>query len=319
MRRAPLITLSLVAVVLVGWLGWRAANAWYVQPRRSLSEDVADMGRRLASRETALRDAPRVEREIRAWADRTLGADLEAVDHRLRARLNRIVEAAGVASASVGTGPGRAVGTPARRQVPARLRDETDLVEVEAWITAEGTGPQIVELIDRVDAEPWAKRLDQVKLTPKRDGVTFGMTLRLTTMYLPGLEPASTAAAAYDPARLARLADLIELSRFRVPPPEVAVADAASETPGEPEPDAAPDVPWNEWMLTGIAERSGGSEAWLRNTRSGETLTLVVGEGWNQVVLRDADGESAEFERAGRRFRLTVGEHFGAHLPADGG
>ena len=94
--------LGVIAAVVVGWLLWRAYDGWYRAPRAELvalwAERQADLDKRLK----ALDDAPRIESEIRAWADRSLGGDLETVDHELRSRLNRLAEIVGVEEASVG-------------------------------------------------------------------------------------------------------------------------------------------------------------------------------------------------------------------------
>ena len=58
--------------------------------------------------------------------------------------------------------------------------------ELNGWITAQGTFPQIVELIDAVAAEPWAKRIDQIKIDPKDNGERFGISIRLSTLFIPG-------------------------------------------------------------------------------------------------------------------------------------
>ena len=297
---------GVIAAVVVGWLLWRAYDGWYRAPRAELvalrAERQADLDKRLK----ALDDAPRVEGEIRAWADRSLGGDLETVDHVLRSRLNRLAEIVGVEEASVGTGDASALTTPARSRVPRSLRDRVDLVALDGWISATGTWPQVVELIDRVDAEPWTKRIEQVRLT-QRPADRFGVTLRLSTMFLPGREPSAVPEIAYDRSRLDRLADLLAPVRFDLPAP-----------PSDPEPEpeatagaAEPAFPWHEWTLSGVAESPAGPEAWLRNTRTGKTRVLIVGDGWRKLVLREVGVDWAEFERDEARLRVPVGGDFG--------
>ncbi|MHC4769169.1 MAG: hypothetical protein ACYTEI_10715, partial [Planctomycetota bacterium] len=150
---------------------------------------TADVGR---LREAAS-DHVDVNGRIRGLVDRTLGGDLETVDHRLRSRLNRIGEDLGLEALSVGTGRVRRLETPAKSQFKRRgqqaLRGELDFVEVEAWISGEGSLERVLRLIHRIDAEPWPKRVHQVRVQPKLSAQRFAVQLRFVTLFLPDRDP----------------------------------------------------------------------------------------------------------------------------------
>ncbi len=87
MRRLVRLMLALAAIAAVLWLGWTPIQAVYFK-RRAVLEDrrvslAADVERYL----DGVKDHDRVEGAIQAFVARTLGGDLETVDHRLRSRL----------------------------------------------------------------------------------------------------------------------------------------------------------------------------------------------------------------------------------------
>ncbi|MBT8484577.1 MAG: hypothetical protein KJO43_03295 [Phycisphaerae bacterium] len=305
-----------VGGVLIGGLLLSLLVNRMLAPRDAVRADVAALGERVAGYRTALEDERRVRDAMDALTDRTLGGDVEVVDHHLRTRLNRLAERAGLAGAAVGTGGPAARRSPARTAFPRggiwrELRDAIDFVEIEGWLTAEGTLAQAVELVDAVAAEPWIKRVQQVKLDPKDNGDRVTLTLRLTTVFVPGRGPAEIpSVAAYDRGRLDRFARLLDRNPFAVPaPPPAPVETVAQEVPTPPPPPAAPSFPWEDWQLTGVAEGPSGREAWLRNRATGAARRLAVGEQIDRAVLASASGEWAEFALGEQRFRVQVGRN----------
>ena len=79
---------------------------------------------------------------------------------------------------------------------------------------------EVVRLIDRVQAEPWLKYVDQVKLDPKENGQRVDVTLRLKTLFLPGRAPSKAILGPSDTEVVAaaaipeRYAALIEANPF---------------------------------------------------------------------------------------------------------
>jgi hypothetical protein len=60
-------------------------------------------------------------------------------------------------------------------------------------------------------------------------------------------------------------------------------------------------------VLTGVAAGPQGAEAWLRETATGASRRLSIGERLEAMELLAASGEVAEFSLDGRRYRVTVG------------
>jgi hypothetical protein len=313
MSRPIKIILALAAVTALASLGWAPVKAAYFNQRRmqrdrivSLTNDI-DLFKKAASEHVGVRDG------IQGYVDRTLGGDLETVDHQLRSRLNRIGEQLGLEALTVGTGRVRRLGTPAKsRQFrgPGQkaLRDELDFVEVEGWIAGQGSLEDALRLIHRIDAEPWLKRVQQVRLQPKANAERFGVQLRLVTLYLPDRAPQQPPPAG-DPPDFGRYASMASRNPFQVPP-------AASEpSPGPAATPVGADAGLNRWVLTGVATSGGSVEAWLLRPDSGETRRLVPGDTFEGLVLVAGDGNVAEFQLGNKRFRVAVGSRLAERLP----
>jgi hypothetical protein len=314
MNLNPRIVVPVLGALLGVFLLYSAANRIYFAPRAALLTDLEDATGTVNRIRASLDSRPQIQEQLHRYVSRTLGGDLETVDHRLRTRLNRIAEEVQLQAISVTTSSPRALGSPARGEFTGTamrgLREELDFVEVPGVITGEGTLAQAIELIDRIDAEPWLKQVYDVTLDPRENGARFTVRMRLRTLFLPGHAPESEPRAPYEQERLTRLASLVQSNPFHLPPPpsperERRVADRRSP----------PSFPYEQWVLTGIAEGSGGPEVWLRNRNSGETVRITVGEALAQIVLIAAQGEFAEFERGEERFLVTVGSDLNDRTP----
>jgi hypothetical protein len=315
MSRPVRIILAVVVVAALAWLGWAPVRAGYLDKIKdrqakivSLTEDV-DRLREAAANRSGL------SARIRDYVDRTLGGDQETVDHRLRSRLNRIGEEIGLEALSVGTGRVRQLESPAKSQFQRRgqraLREEVDFVEVEGWVSGEGPLERVLRLIHRIDAEPWLKRVHQVRIQPKRSAERFAVQLRLVTLYLPGRSPSQPPPPGA-PGDFGRYAALAARNPFLVPPPSPQPAAAPEAVT------AAPGAALGRWMLTGVAANQGSVEAWLLNPDSGESRRLALGEALAEAVLVAADGDVAEFQLGDVRFRVAVGSRLTERLPNTG-
>ena len=150
MNRAPTIIAGVLALGLVMVLGYKALSTRYLQPRAALIAQISDARNRLESQREARQDAPRVAAQIKHIVDRTLGGDVETVDHRLRTRLNRLAERVGIDGTSN-------TGASARRLSPGRgdyrgaanrgLRDEIDFIELSGFVAGQGTFEQALALV----------------------------------------------------------------------------------------------------------------------------------------------------------------------------
>jgi hypothetical protein len=315
-RPVPIIGI-VAALCIVGWLGAATANRMYFAPASELRQEVADLETQTREVEGRLANRNKLDDAIQAFVDRTLGGDQETVDHQLRTRLNRIAEELELKGASVGTGSISTRRSPARSAFSRRgswreLRDTTDFIELDGWISAEGSLQQVVQLVDRIDAEPWLKHIDQVKLDGKDNGRRFAVTVRLTTLFLPGREPGAAPATVYDPSRAEQFAALLTSNPFRVPQRRRPNAQA---TPQPPTPAPPAGFPWADWTLTGVAQSTAGPEIWLRNPKSGDTRRLAIGESIDAAELVAIGSTWAEFRLEGRRFRVLVGKNLNDRTP----
>jgi hypothetical protein len=314
--------------ILAGFVVVLLATFWVCRllgAGRLLGSDEAAAAREVGQRGVlsqvrALRDRrPAVQAELESYADRTLGASIEQVDGTLRARLNRLGESEGLRGLVVGTGASSARESPAKsvygRSAEQRpLRDEVDFVTLAAWINGEGTAEQVFRLLQRIEAEPWLKRIGTVRLEVVRSDrraseARIKLSLGLTTIFLPGREPRGSIVSGWKSEDFAALAPLTEESIFAMPaPPKQPAIQAAEAAPPEPVAPPVPAFAYGEWLLSGVASGPGGPEVWLVNRGSSERRVLNPGEALHEMVLSEAAGERAIFTIDGRRVEVAVGE-----------
>lgn len=311
MNRLVRMILAALGVIAGLWLVYRTADRMYLTPRRALLEQIASATVQINRYNQARQDRPRLMGDFKAMAEQTLGSDLETVDHRLRSRLNRLAEHAGIANASVGTQ------SAVRRQSPARvmfkgnaqrgLREEIDFIELPGSIICQGTYEQILRLIASIENEPWIKRIDQVKFDPRDNGGRFDITLRLTTLFLPSRGPSTELATAIPAPDLNAYAAFVQTNPFRIPPLEFVATRPPPQTPTG--------FPYEQWALTGVAESPAGPEAWLLNNQTSESRRLAVGESLQDAVFTAVNGDSAEFTLGEQRFIVNVGQNLNDRNP----
>lgn len=282
---------------------------------------------------------PALDARLQAITDRTLGGSIESVDSEVRRRLNRACEELGLSEFSVTTGVSNSRPTPAKsefkRPDERKLRDEPDFVELQTTVTASGTASQVLQLVFRMEIEPWLKRIELIRLNPDVAGDKVRVTLRANTIFLPGQSPKSP--LVLDQAKVStasRYAALFGANLFKVPAPPPAtpavVASAANaQTPATPPPSnpgtdsgSAPAGPtgfaYGEWQVTGIVEGPTGTEVWLRHVPSGTPLTLAPGGAVGDLILRSVRYDFAVFEGAGGSFRVQVGNNLSQRVDAGG-
>jgi hypothetical protein len=317
----PQALILMLLVIVGGYLLYTTANRTYFTPRAKLVSDIESVRAAVTDYRAALDRRAWLDAQLRSYVDRSLGADVETVDHRLRTRLNRIAEEVGLNSVTVSTSSPTAFPSPARATIRSaafrELRDEVDFVEVPGAISAEGTLAQHVELLDRLNAEPWLKRVPTARLDPRDGGQRFNITVRLTTIFLPGREAGQgtliASSGSYDRSRLARFASLTAGNPFRLPPPPEPRPEPEQRV--EQRPSGPPPFPYGQWILTGIAEGTYGEEAWLTNRRSGESRRIAVGEELAQIRFIAARGEHGEFAQGDERFLVAVGSNLNDRTP----
>lgn len=330
--RLPLATvLGFVAAAALGWAvhsgrltglsGFdRAAAAADIRRSTDFLRTVRD--------ERARR--PSLDARLQAAVGRTLGERTDAVDTALRARLNRIAEETGVRDLMIATGAAVERKSPARQEMmrlalPRPMRDEPDFVELRATLSGEGAADQVLRLVHRIAVDPMMKRIEALRLDPVKDGSRIRATIRLSTAFVPGREPAALPGppGADAIAGFSRYAPLAARNPFRVPPPPApsapvslaGAAPAASAAQGPAAPPTLPAAeagpggfPYGQWLLTGIVEGPAGVEAYFRNAASGEGLMLRPNETIAEFALVGIEADGARMSAGGATYRLRVGD-----------
>lgn len=265
---------------------------------------------------------------LRSFVDRTLGGTAETCDAQLRSRLNRLGEEVGLRGLRVTTGSTTLRPSPAKAEFSRdrALRDETDFAELDAELGGEGSLEQVLRLVHRIEVEPWIKRIDSIRLDGLREGERLKLTLRLTTLFLPGLDrKVELKVADSDLEGFARYRGFVDANPFRVPsppPPVVPAANPPVVPAGETAdggPAAAPEpptgFPFDQWLLTGLVSGPTGQEAWLRHVSDPQSAILVPGQSIGGLTFLGFTADVAEFSAGETRFRVQVGTSLGNRLP----
>ena len=233
---------------------------------------------------------PELDGKLQGIANQMLGSSLETVDSEVRRRLNRACEELGFNDFSVTTGTSVGRPTPAKKEFKSpdsrKMRDEIDFMEVQATVIARASVDKVYRLIFRVDAEPWIKRIESVRLNPSTDGQQVGVTLRLTTPFMPGY--VGKTPPKFDPATIQladRYAALFSSNPFRIQPPPMDVPAA----------------------IAGVIEGPSGPEAWLRHLPSGSNVVLHPTMTAGELVFRGVEYDFAVFESPSGACRIQVG------------
>ena len=321
MNRPTKIIAIMLAVLAGLWLLYGLANSVYLQKRAALVGQINSASAKISDYRKARNDESRIAAEIQSYADRTLGGKPETVDHQLRSRLNRLAE-------QFLQVQGRAVGTatatkdkdsPAkmvfgRSGVQKQLRDEIDFKELEGFISGSGTLEQVLHLVDSIEAEPWIKRIDEIKLDMRENGDKFDVSIHLTTLFLPDHEPNPAHVPLAKTGGFDQYLALVQTNPFRKPPPPPMASQAMTDPPVAAGP---PPFPYEQWGLTGIAQSPSGIEIWLLNHQTHESRRLGVGESLQDAVLVTTNGEAAEFRIGQQRFLVAVGKNLSDRTPVN--
>ena len=335
-RRRWVVPAAAAAAVLGGLLGFLVGERRFSDDRRVALADIDTYTSVLTTARRNREARPKLDARIQTCVDRTLGPNLETVDSEVRRRLNRIGEQLGLSDFSVTTGAATSQPTPAkkefRRPEERSLRDEPDFVLVQASVSASGPPSRIFQLVFRIHAEPWQKRIESIRLDPNATGDSVRASIRLQTMFLPGRTP--KAELTPDPALLAtsqRFTELFSSNPFRVPPPASPAAQGggivasdvnagASDAGSVPLDVAVPEspFPYGEWQVTGVIDGPGGTEAWLRHLPSGSQVTLQPGSPIGDLIFRRVEYDYAVFDGFGGVCRVQVGMNLTQRLAGAG-
>lgn len=338
LRRRWVVPAAAAGAILGGLLGFLVGERRFSEDRTATLQDIETYTSVLTTARRNREARPKLDARIQTRIDRTLGPNLETVDSEVRRRLNRIGEQLGLSDFSVTTGAATSQPTPAkkefRRPDERPLRDEPDFVLVQATVSASGPPSRIFQLVFRIHAEPWQKRIESIRLDPNATGDSVRASIRLQTMFLPGRAP--QAELAQDPALLAtsqRFTELFASNPFRVPvsqPTATSVAAAGTADAGSgasaavagsvPLDVAVPEspFPYGEWQVTGVIDGPGGTEAWLRHLPTGSQVTLQPGSPIGDLIFRRVEYDYAVFDGFGGACRVQVGMNLTQRLAGAG-
>ena len=217
------ISLYIAAALITGLLGKKIADSVYFEERADLIGKIASYTDFIKGANKEIKQGVKQKSDFDKLVNRTLGGDRESVDHQLRTRLNRIGEELEITGLTVGTEKLKELQSPAYREFSQKItqveyRKEIDFHELQGWISGQTTYENALRLIHRIDAEPWLKHIDQVKLQPKDNGSRFAVTIRLTTLFLPNKSPRDPVYEPYDSTSFDQYLVLAQSNMFRVPP-----------------------------------------------------------------------------------------------------
>src|SRR5690606_16093640 len=141
-RRAIVIA---VAAGAAGLLGWKGLERFYLEPRAKLKADIELYRGDIQAKQRHIDRMKEVRRQLAEIASTTLGAEPDALEHRLRTELVALAEASGLIEVEVkGARPSPrqnpVVNARVRERQPLRalLREQPDFYVVRA--TLEGRG-----------------------------------------------------------------------------------------------------------------------------------------------------------------------------------
>ena len=299
--RTRKLLIGAVCFVMALILYW-GLNSWVLVPRQTLANQIAKMERRIEDRRDDLVGDVRVQDQVDAYVQRSLGGSRESVDHALRASLSAIADTSGIVDVSVSTSSPVEIESPGRRDFKGAagkaLRDELDFIEVPGVLRGTGSWQQVMSALQGIYAAPWIARVEDVRLGGKgqRNEIDFAVEIR--TLFVPDQEPAGEPpAVAVDwPAALS------EANPFLLPVPPPAAKPVA--TP-QPRPN------WARWRVSFIGRVEGVDEVWMKDQR-GQTIRLQVGESLEgsayQGNQQDSDGfDEAVFHRDGSVWVVPLG------------
>ncbi|MCH2132658.1 MAG: hypothetical protein MK116_02800 [Phycisphaerales bacterium] len=307
MSQRTRLILGIVAVVVAAWLLWTLMQSFWWSPAEKLRSRLTSLQKSVATYQDAIDGSDDLQQETDGYVIRTLGRTLEEVDHRLRSRLNRLGESVGLKGLSVGTGRSVTLLSPGRSDFKGstgrRWREEVDFVEVEGTLSGTTTWSGLLELIDRLMVDAWIKKIEGVRVRAATDKSQLQVTIRLTTLFIPGRSPETPPADTWTDDRRAALSELASRSPFLIPAAPTPVATAPSP---KPKPRPKPDPP--KWQMTGVAGIGSQAEVWIRNLKSGRTRRLMIGDRHDGMVLEAIEGDQAAFRSGETVVSIRVGE-----------
>ncbi len=253
----------------------------YIRPMSEMRKTLKSWHEGKDLMQRSLADAAQVHRSLVAIEETALGPTGELAEHRLRALLTDLCTSGGLREYVIACREPKAVGNPAANENPMEfsreMRRQADFLVIETSVTGSGSLDACMRTVALLESQPWLHRVSGVSLQPRgKERVQFDLSAQLVTVLMPDLASDHTGDSAVvvdvDPSAWA---SVIARNPFVVAPPLPEPASAVAEV--APEPTRAKPKPLGDWMVTGLMRTSGGGEAILSNTKTGESRVLIPG------------------------------------------
>lgn len=338
--RVPLHRRPLVVALAVGvWLavaGYAAYRWKYAGPMETLREQIAAERREIDRLTEQVEQRRAVPKQLSDLAATTIGKEEDALKHRFSEGLSRIAERNALRRVVIDSrGPERVasplksrenkVETTLRRALPTH-----DFSVLRATLRAEGKLDGVLRALAEVGGQPWVHRIESFAIKPVgKDRESFALTVDAATLWMPDLltnEPPAPALSASTAESEAKWTPVAHRNPFRTasppaPPAQtqvVAAGPTPAPTPANPVLPPPPPPPYEQWQLTGLAIGASGGQAFLLNTRTGASLTVLMGGVVEDAKLIGVSAEHAVFEIGGQQFEVRLEQTLAQRTPAAG-
>ncbi|MCC6676590.1 MAG: hypothetical protein IT436_05545 [Phycisphaerales bacterium] len=307
-------------VLLIGGAGYYAYRTQYAGPREKLLASLAEINADINRLDEGMRDQFEVRKRLKAFGVTTLGQKRDEVEHWFRTSLSTIAEGNGLGQVVVDTGAPQGVRNPAWRSkslptsTKRQLAGRPDFQQVLGQVKGVGTLEQVMRTVAAVQAQSWVHRFEGFSITPAgKERDRFTLKLEVATIMTPDLavetkSPPPIVAADRGADRL--WGPVVAKNVFREPAPGAASPVTVAAAPQVGAAPAALTSPpaYGDWLLTGVVTGRTGTEAFMRNTKTSEKVTVAIGAAVLDARFLAGDVDRAVFEIAGKRFEIRNGE-----------
>lgn len=310
--RSRVILLGASACVALG--GVWAYRAMYAERRDALLADLEAVRGENEQYEAGLMAGAQVRRELEALSAGAVRGEADFADHALRTALRELAASAGLGAVEISADAPRGQENPyvRTRRVNRTLqrmiagRGAADFGTIDSTVQGEGDLEGVLRFVALAESQPWLHRVRGLSISPVGPArERFTVRLDASTLYLPERgESAVPSVSALSAESMARYQPIAMKNVFKRP----ARPEPAAERPRERPAAAPPPPPFEQWRLTGVWESAGGVRVIVTNTSSGESETLVAGDGVLGASLVEATQKRAVFELDGKRYEVLNGE-----------
>lgn len=321
MRRARRVQVAAAAAVAVV-AATIAYRTQYAGPRDELLASLRQINGDIARLDEGMREQFEVRKRLKAFGAMTLGRKRDEVEHWFRTGLSSIAEGNGLGQVVVDTGAPQSVRNPAWRSkslatgIKRQLAARADFQLVLGQVKGVGTLEQVMRTVAAVQGQPWVHRFEGFSITPVgKERERFTLKLEVATMMTPDLavevtSPPPIVAADRGADRL--WGPVVAKNVFRTPAGGAAAAPvvvaAAPASGGTSAPVLTAPPAYGDWQLTGVVAGRSGTEAFMRNTKTNEKMTVSAGAAVLDAKFLEGSFDRAVFEIAGQRFEIRNGE-----------